>query len=273
MPPLAAACLPALQPPADNSGPVFVLTAKTFNDTVFKGDRDFFIEFYAPWWWVLACTSCKHGLSASAVGGTLRDPAAWRAPWWLMSKLFWFQAWACHLKRCLSSCHPTPTPTHTHTHSHTRTPIPIPAPYPCSGHCQKLAPAFEAVGKKLQVSLPVALLGAKDPSHGLLTECWHARRHVYWPLAKHLQLQGCSTHTAANLKHDGAHMLRTGCSTVLPPDWPACCLVSPAWHWHSRCHCRRQTMTAWCLPSLTPLPMTRRHTPSWPCTATPPSTL
>lgn len=40
------------QPPADNSGPVFVLTAKTFNETVFKGDRDWFIEFYAPWWLV-----------------------------------------------------------------------------------------------------------------------------------------------------------------------------------------------------------------------------
>ena len=42
---------PAAQPPADNEAqPVLTLTAKTFNGTVYKGDRDFFIEFYAPWW-------------------------------------------------------------------------------------------------------------------------------------------------------------------------------------------------------------------------------
>jgi protein disulfide isomerase len=57
------------EPPADNNGPVFVLTAKTFNETVFKGDRDFFIEFYAPW-----CGHCQRLAPAfEAVGKKLQD--------------------------------------------------------------------------------------------------------------------------------------------------------------------------------------------------------
>ena len=38
------------EPPADNSGPVRVLTAKTFDEEVFKSGRDTFIKFFAPWW-------------------------------------------------------------------------------------------------------------------------------------------------------------------------------------------------------------------------------
>ena len=38
------------EPPADNSGPVRTLTAKTFDEEVFKSGRDTFIKFYAPWW-------------------------------------------------------------------------------------------------------------------------------------------------------------------------------------------------------------------------------
>mmetsp|Transcript_2672 Transcript_2672/g.7943 ORF Transcript_2672/g.7943 Transcript_2672/m.7943 type:complete len:497 (+) Transcript_2672:181-1671(+) len=41
-------------PPADNSGPVTILTAKTFNDIVFGNSRNVFVEFYAPW-----CGHCK----------------------------------------------------------------------------------------------------------------------------------------------------------------------------------------------------------------------
>ncbi len=37
------------EPPADNSGPVTVLTAKTFDDIVYGKPRNVFIEFYAPW--------------------------------------------------------------------------------------------------------------------------------------------------------------------------------------------------------------------------------
>ena len=40
-------------PPADNLGPVKVVTAKTFDDVVFSGN-DVLIEFYAPW-----CGHCK----------------------------------------------------------------------------------------------------------------------------------------------------------------------------------------------------------------------
>lgn len=40
-------------PPKDNSGPVKVVTAKTFDDIVFSG-KDVLIEFYAPW-----CGHCK----------------------------------------------------------------------------------------------------------------------------------------------------------------------------------------------------------------------
>ena len=41
------------EPPTDNSGPVKVVTAKTFDDIVFSGN-DVLIEFYAPW-----CGHCK----------------------------------------------------------------------------------------------------------------------------------------------------------------------------------------------------------------------
>ncbi|GAB4824055.1 hypothetical protein N2152v2_011101 [Parachlorella kessleri] len=42
------------EPPADNSGPVKVVTAKTFNELLLGGSADVFIEFYAPW-----CGHCK----------------------------------------------------------------------------------------------------------------------------------------------------------------------------------------------------------------------
>ena len=40
-----------MEPPADkdNSGPVRVVTAKTFEAEVFGG-KDVFLEIYAPWW-------------------------------------------------------------------------------------------------------------------------------------------------------------------------------------------------------------------------------
>jgi thiol-disulfide isomerase/thioredoxin len=41
------------EPPADNDGPVKVVTAKTFDELVFGG-KDVFVEFYAPW-----CGHCK----------------------------------------------------------------------------------------------------------------------------------------------------------------------------------------------------------------------
>eukprot|EP00742_Colponemidia_sp_Colp-10_P003750 GILJ01003991.1.p1 GENE.GILJ01003991.1~~GILJ01003991.1.p1 ORF type:complete len:515 (-),score=94.14 GILJ01003991.1:103-1608(-) len=41
-------------PPADNSGPVKVVTAKTFDEIVNQEDKDVLIEFYAPW-----CGHCK----------------------------------------------------------------------------------------------------------------------------------------------------------------------------------------------------------------------
>lgn len=41
------------EPPKDNSGPVKVVTANTFDDIVFSGN-DVLIEFYAPW-----CGHCK----------------------------------------------------------------------------------------------------------------------------------------------------------------------------------------------------------------------
>ena len=37
-------------PPANNNGPVRVLTAKTFEQEVFQSGKDVFIKFYAPWW-------------------------------------------------------------------------------------------------------------------------------------------------------------------------------------------------------------------------------
>ena len=38
------------EPPADNDGPVRILTARTFDEEVFKSGRDTFIKFHAPWW-------------------------------------------------------------------------------------------------------------------------------------------------------------------------------------------------------------------------------
>merc|ERR1712004_752269 len=42
------------EPPADNSAPVKVVTAKTFNEIVNDPEKDVLIEFYAPW-----CGHCK----------------------------------------------------------------------------------------------------------------------------------------------------------------------------------------------------------------------
>ncbi len=36
-------------PPANNDGPVTILTAKTFDELVFGKPRNVFVEFYAPW--------------------------------------------------------------------------------------------------------------------------------------------------------------------------------------------------------------------------------
>merc|ERR1712178_81342 len=41
-------------PPEDNSGPVTILTAKTFDSLVDSQDKAVFTEFYAPW-----CGHCK----------------------------------------------------------------------------------------------------------------------------------------------------------------------------------------------------------------------
>jgi protein disulfide-isomerase A1 len=40
--------------PKDNNGPVTIVTANTFNDVIFSGEKDVFVEFYAPW-----CGHCK----------------------------------------------------------------------------------------------------------------------------------------------------------------------------------------------------------------------
>lgn len=41
------------EPPKDNSGPVTIVTASTFDEIVFSG-KNVLIEFYAPW-----CGHCK----------------------------------------------------------------------------------------------------------------------------------------------------------------------------------------------------------------------
>lgn len=40
--------------PAENNGPVFILTANSFDDAVLKSDKNVFVKFYAPW-----CHHCK----------------------------------------------------------------------------------------------------------------------------------------------------------------------------------------------------------------------
>lgn len=40
--------------PEDNEGPVFVVVAKNYQDSVIDNDKDVLLEFYAPW-----CGHCK----------------------------------------------------------------------------------------------------------------------------------------------------------------------------------------------------------------------
>jgi len=59
------------EPPADNSAPVKVVTAKTFNEIVNDPEKDVLIEFYAPW-----CGHCKSlAPKYDELGEKLKDEA------------------------------------------------------------------------------------------------------------------------------------------------------------------------------------------------------
>lgn len=70
------------EPPADNSGPVRTLTAKTFDEEVFKSGRDTFIKFYAPWWWAQLAAGGRGAVQGwLPVGGVLCTAGCWWKGW------------------------------------------------------------------------------------------------------------------------------------------------------------------------------------------------
>lgn len=90
------------EPPKDNTGPVKVVTAKTFDDIVFSGN-DVLIEFYAPW-----CGHCK------SLAPTYEKVWAPRLLFrWLLTLLFRYYAVASNVPNLLSS-----SSRHMHLRSH-----------------------------------------------------------------------------------------------------------------------------------------------------------
>jgi thiol-disulfide isomerase/thioredoxin len=114
------------EPPADNSGPVRVVTGRTFEAEVFGSGKDVFIEFYAPWWWAAAGAGWGWGGGCQVATSPC---SVWLVGWCGGVSRGARQGPACSelLPQSLRACPPA-----------------------CrSGHCKKLAPIWEEVGKEL----------------------------------------------------------------------------------------------------------------------------